>query len=225
MTLYLRERAQSLTERMDDPQCDVKKLARTYEQFAPINALLSGWTGIYRRELRPALQSGARTVLDIGCGGGDVLRHLAKLTQRDGLSAEFLGIDPDPRAIAFAQAQHNPAKLHFEQADLYTLPSGADILLSNHVLHHLTSDEIKTLCAACERLASVKVVHNDLRRDDRALLLFPCVGGWFRDSFIFEDGMRSIQRAFTPKELEKIVPPGWQVTPSAPFRLQLQWKP
>ena len=224
MTLYLRERALSLTERMDDPHCDAKKLARTYAQFARINALLSGWTGIYQRELRPALQAGARTVLDIGCGGGDVLRHLATLTQRDGLSAEFRGIDPDPRAIAFAQAQHNLANLHFEQTDLYTLSSGADILLSNHVLHHLTSDEIKTLCAACERLASHKVIHNDICRDDRALLLFPCVGGWFRDSFIFEDGMRSIRRAFTQKELEKIVPPGWQVTPSAPFRLQLQWK-
>ena len=224
MTLYLRERALSLTERMDDPHCDPEKLARTYAQFARINALLSGWTGIYRRELRPALQSGARTVLDIGCGGGDVLRHLAKLTQRDGLSAEFRGIDPDPRAIAFAQAQHNPANLHFEQADLYTLASGADILLSNHVLHHLTPHEIQTLCTTCERLAGKKVIHNDLRRDDRALVLFPFVGSWFHSSFIFEDGMRSIRRAFTEKELEKFVPPGWQVTPSAPFRLQLQWR-
>lgn len=225
MTRTLPQRDEALEERMDDATCDPEKLARTYAQFPRINALLSGWTGIYRRELRPALQSGAHTILDIGCGGGDVVRHLAKLATHDGLSARFLGIDPDARAIAFAQAQENPNNIAFEQADVYQLTTHFDLVLSNHVLHHLPSSEIKTLCAACERLASVKVVHNDICRDDLALALFPLVGGWFRGSYILEDGLRSIRRAFTVRELRQVAPPGWRVHTSPPFRLQLLWKP
>lgn len=225
MTLTLPQRDEALAERMDDAGCDPQKLARTYAQFPKINALLSGWTGIYRRELRPALQSGAHTLLDIGCGGGDVVRHLAKLVKHDGLTAQFIGIDPDPRAIAFARAQENPNNVAFEQADAYQLTTRFDLVLSNHVLHHLPSNEIKTLCAACERLASVKVVHNDICRDDLALALFPLVGGWFRDSYILEDGLRSIRRAFTVRELAQVIPTGWRAQASAPFRLQLLWKP
>ena len=225
MTHFLRTRAETLRERMDEPGCDPQKLVRTYAQFASINALLSGWTQIYQRELRPALGEGARTVLDIGCGGGDVVRHLARLAQRDGLSATFLGVDPDPRAIAVAHEQENPNNVRFEQTDAYSLRTRFDLVLSNHVLHHLADEDILTLCTACERLAMVRVVHNDLCRDDRALALFPLIGGWFQGSYILEDGLRSIRRAFTATELQALAPTGWTVQTSSPFRLQLQWKP
>jgi 2-polyprenyl-3-methyl-5-hydroxy-6-metoxy-1,4-benzoquinol methylase len=223
MRLLLRERADALDERMDDPACDPEKLARTYRQFARINALVSDWSHVYRRQLRPALQSGARTVLDVGCGGGDVLRRLARLARRDGLSATFLGIDPDPRAIAFARAQEPLPGVSFEQADVRNLSTHFDLVLSNHVLHHLTGDEIRELCIVSERLARVGALHNDLCRADPALLLFPLVGGWFRGSFIYEDGLRSIRRAFTVEELTALAPSGWRVRPSVPFRLQLSW--
>lgn len=225
MTRYLNTRAEALTERMDEPGCDPQKLTRTYAQFASINALLSGWTRLYHRELRPALQEGARTVLDIGCGGGDVLRHLARLARHDSLPATFLGVDPDPRAIAFAHEQENQSNVRFEQTDAYSLSTRFDLVLSNHVLHHLADEDILTLCTACERLAMVRVVHNDLCRDDRALALFPLIGGWFQGSYILEDGLRSIRRAFTATELQALTPAGWTVKTSAPFRLQLQWKP
>ena len=71
----------------------------------------------------------------------------------------------------------------------------------------------------------VRVVHNDLCRDDRALALFPLIGGWFQGSYILEDGLRSIRRAFTVAELQALTPAGWTVQTSSPFRLQLQWKP
>jgi 2-polyprenyl-3-methyl-5-hydroxy-6-metoxy-1,4-benzoquinol methylase len=225
MLLALKNRAMALTEAMDDPACDPKKLARTYAQFARVNFLLSGWTRLYTRELRPALLGGARTVLDIGCGGGDVIRHLSRLARRDGFSPTFLGIDPDLRAIAFARAQDNPNCVSFEQTTLDALTKRFDLVLSNHVLHHVPEAEIGALCDACERVARMRVVHNDICRDDLALALFPLVGGWFRGSFIFEDGMRSVRRAFTAAELEALAPPGWRVCTSAPFRLQLIWKP
>jgi 2-polyprenyl-3-methyl-5-hydroxy-6-metoxy-1,4-benzoquinol methylase len=230
-TFYLKQRAILLQERMDAIDCDPEKLACTYAQFAQVNALLSGWSRLYRAHLRPALQNGARSVLDIGCGGGDVICHLARLARLDGFSATFLGIDPDPRAIAFARQQPLAKNIQFEQSDLYAFSekgekdAKSDILLSNHVLHHLQDEEITELCKACERLAGVAVIHNDICRDDLAFALFPLVGGWFRGSYIKEDGLRSIRRAFIPSEIQALAPTGWRVQTSVPFRLQLLWNP
>lgn len=218
-------RDETLVERMDDVGSDPERLARTYAQFARVNALLAGWSGIYRRQLRPALQAGARTVLDIGCGGGDVARHLARLAARDRLEIEILGIDPDPRAIAFAETHAPVGGVRFRCADADACEARFDFVLSNHVLHHLPTEGIPRLCAASERLAHVAVIHNDLRRSDLALALFPTVGLWFRDSYILEDGLRSIRRAFTVLELQALTPPGWSVVAAPPFRLQLRWNP
>jgi 2-polyprenyl-3-methyl-5-hydroxy-6-metoxy-1,4-benzoquinol methylase len=210
---------------MDAPDCDPYKLARTYAQFHKINRLLSGWEGIYQRDMRPAFQAGARTVLDIGCGGGDVVRLLAHRAKRDGFAIEFLGIDPDARAITFAHTQENLPTVSFKAIHTSDLEDTFDIILSNHILHHLQDAKIQELCAACEQMATYQVIHNDICRDDLALALFPFVGGWFRGSYIFEDGMRSVRRAFTASELQTIAPTGWQVETSMPFRLQLSWKP
>jgi 2-polyprenyl-3-methyl-5-hydroxy-6-metoxy-1,4-benzoquinol methylase len=212
-----------LVERMDEADCDPEKLQRTYAQFTQINRLLSEWGSLYKKHLRPALQAGASTILDIGCGGGDVIRLLAHYAHRDGFSPTFLGIDPDPRAIAFAQAQSNISNTCFAQVDLAQITEKYDILLSNHVLHHLKDAEIAPFCLACQRVATRQIVHNDICRDDLALALFPLVGGWFRGSYILEDGRRSIRRAFVPRELEAIIPAGWHVEKSSPFRLQLLW--
>jgi 2-polyprenyl-3-methyl-5-hydroxy-6-metoxy-1,4-benzoquinol methylase len=208
---------------MDDPDCDSARLARTYAQFAAINGLVSNWQGVYRRQIRPALAAGATSILDVGCGGGDVLRLLARLARRDRYPVELLGIDPDPRAIAFAQAQPKDSGLRFECADLYNFSRRSDLLISNHVLHHLPNDAIGTFCEATASRARIGVVHADICRSGRALALFPLVGGWFRGSFILEDGLRSIRRSFTADELIALAPEGWQVSASPLFRLELTW--
>ena len=43
-------------------------------------------------------------VLDVGTGGADLPRSLARWAARRGARVEVLGIDPEPRAIAYARA-------------------------------------------------------------------------------------------------------------------------
>jgi 2-polyprenyl-3-methyl-5-hydroxy-6-metoxy-1,4-benzoquinol methylase len=220
-TFYLKDRAATLTEQMDALDCDPEKLTHTYAQFFIINMLVSNWVPLYRRHIRYMLKEGAKTVLDVGCGGGDIVRLLAQLAKQDGLEATFVGIDPDPRAIAFANAQDNGKNIRFEQTRLEDFTVPHDVVLSNHVLHHLKDDEIAPFCLACERVTKQYAIHDDICRDDLAFALFPLVAGWFRDSYILEDGRRSIRRAFTLHELEAMVPTGWRVQRVAPFRLLL----
>ena len=98
MPLFLRYRANQLSEIMDQSDCDLDKLFRTYRQFKHINQLTSQWRRVYCRILRPAMRKEKRhyQLLDIGCGGGDITFALVKWAEEDQLSLQITGIDTDP---------------------------------------------------------------------------------------------------------------------------------
>lgn len=226
-------RAETATEEMDRPDCDPVLLWRTYQQFPLVNAVVSGWRGVYRELLRPALPgTGTVTILDIGCGGGDITRALARRAARDGFDVKVTGIDPDRRAYRFA-ARHSPhhagTMVDFEQASSSELVAQGrtfDVVVSNHVLHHLSPGELELLLADSELLATGVAVHADLRRSRTASLLFgaatlPLAG----TSFIRRDGLTSIRRSYLPAELEAVVSGRWQVQSRRPFRNLLIHRP
>ncbi|MDJ0324557.1 class I SAM-dependent methyltransferase [Cryobacterium sp. PH31-AA6] len=226
----LRRRASDAVELMDDPGCDPERLDRTYANFRFVNAVVSGWRGMYRREIRPALSgTRERTLLDIGSGGGDVARALARWAARDGLRLNVTAIDPDARAHAYATGLRAIPGLTFRRAlssELVAEGARFDFVVSNHVLHHLTAEQLGGLLADSEHLAAGRVLHGDIERGRFAYLGFG-LGSWpfFRRSFIRDDGLTSIRRSFTAAELRQVVPPGWRVTRERPSRLVLRWAP
>jgi 2-polyprenyl-3-methyl-5-hydroxy-6-metoxy-1,4-benzoquinol methylase len=220
--LLLRQRAVGAVETMDLPDCDPQALDNTYRQFEVVNRMLSGWRRLYVRELRPFLadSSGPGTLLDIGSGGGDLATLLAHWATRDHLDLHITGIDPDPRAAAFAERRAAVPGLNFRRAhsaELVSEGSQYDFVISNHVLHHLDAGQLQELFAHSQVLAGKAVFHNDLRRSPVAYALFSAAALPFRHSFIRADGLTSIRRSYTRPELEAIAPPGWVVRPGSAF--------
>jgi len=99
-------------------------------------------------------------------------------------------------------------------------------VLSNHVLHHLGAAELGALLVDSERLSRSVVLHGDIERHPLAYLGFG-LGTWpfFRRSYIRVDGLTSIRRSFTYRELAGVAPPGWSVRRELPYRLMLRWQP
>jgi 2-polyprenyl-3-methyl-5-hydroxy-6-metoxy-1,4-benzoquinol methylase len=224
----LAQRDRAVRELMDDPDADLAALRRTYRQFRLVNRLLSGWRRRYRQEIRPLLRADREvTLLDVGCGGGDVARALAAWAVRDGRRLRVTGIDPDPRAYAFAREAGGSEGVDFRccsSTDLVAEGRRFDVVISNHLLHHLDDTELSALLTDSASLACRLVLHSDLARSRVAYrgygLLSRLAGS---RSFLRTDGLRSIRRSYRPDELAAAVPDSWRVRREFPFRLLLWW--
>ena len=226
----LSTRDEQVRERMDDPDCDPVALRRTYGQFAAVNRLLAGWRRIYRHRIVPLLTPDRpSSLLDLGCGGGDVARALARWAADDGLPLHVTAVDPDPRAIAYAAGRAPRPGVSVRQAgtaDLLAEGEQFDLVISNHVLHHLDAAGLDQVLTDSMRLSRRLVLHNDLTRHWAAYGAWSLVSWPFsRQSFLRTDGLASIRRSYTPAELAAIVPTGWQVVSQFPARLLLMHAP
>jgi 2-polyprenyl-3-methyl-5-hydroxy-6-metoxy-1,4-benzoquinol methylase len=226
-TILLPNRRTDLSEFMDDANCDLQMLQNTYRQFDTVNGLISGWRRVYTRHIRPRLYDGA-TILDIGCGGGDLMLRLARWTREDGFDVQITGLEPDKRAVGFLESLDLPANIRVlgqMTTDLVAKGEVFDVVVSNHVLHHLTDSELKVFLDDSRLLCSKVAVHNDIRRDDLAYLGFFPSYLFFRNSFIAPDGLMSVKRSFRADELQKASPEGWTVKRMPLFRNLLIWTP
>lgn len=108
--------------------------------YDPIQWLLGGDSA--RRELlaQAGIRSGQR-ILDIGCGTGS----LAALVSRLHPEAQFVGLDPDPRALARAERKVRAAgSVRFDRGyadELPYPPACFDRVFSSFMLHHLGPEE------------------------------------------------------------------------------------
>lgn len=220
---------------MDDPACDPERLRATLRRFDTVNRLVSGWGGVYARRIRPFLAGLARParVLDLGCGGGDVVVRLARMATRDGLPVEWVGADPDARAIEVASEREAPGTVRFtraDSADLLAAGERFDLVVSNHVLHHLDAAALASFTADSRALSTGLVLHGDIARSRLAYGLYAVgITPLQRGTFLRTDGLRSIRRSHTPDELQRILgaenPGTWRVGAPAPFRLLAESRP
>jgi 2-polyprenyl-3-methyl-5-hydroxy-6-metoxy-1,4-benzoquinol methylase len=213
---------------MDDPDADPVALEATYQRFRMINALVGGWRRIYLHRIRTRVRAGDVRILDIGSGGGDVTRRIARWVRRDASRTVVTALDADPRATAWAERQGGPANIRYRTgttADLVAAGERFDVVVSNHLLHHL--DSVPDLLRETEALLAEDgiAVHVDIARSGRAYTLFDALTRVLQPlltgSFIRADGLTSIRRSYTVAELAELAPQGWTAVASSPHRVVL----
>lgn len=119
---------------------------------------------------RFAAETGARIILDIGCGDGQVARRLA--ADMPGLQ-RYIGIDASESAVAYARRQRGADTLEYYHLDAETddLPY-ADLVLVREVLQYLSN---RSVSAILERIRAypyvivTNAIHHDALRSNADL--------------------------------------------------------
>lgn len=147
-------------------------------------------------------------IVDVGCGNGDMLRHLADFAELNNIKLELIGIDANLFTINYAKevSLHYP-NIKYRCEDIFAQSfqdMHYDIVLCTLTLHHFKDEEIVQLMKVFESNAKLGIVINDLQRSSLSYRLFQALCFVFRlNKMSRQDGLVSILRGFKKQELEK----------------------
>ena len=101
----------AIPELMDQPGCDKWELFRTLDELHVINEWLGGYAvslqGIKTLLPKPV---DAFHLLDVGCGGGELAKHLQRWAQHKNILLNYTGIDQNPHIIHYARFKNKELK-------------------------------------------------------------------------------------------------------------------
>ena len=201
----------SATEIMDDFTLEGKLFRDTLDKLETINRLLGGnvvtLDGV-KKLIQDQPKEKPITIIDLGCGHGDILRDVAKFGRKKGYQFQLIGIDANPDAIEYAEelSKEYP-ELSFRAIDIFSESFKKlefDIVLCTLFAHHFKDKELISFFRPTLKNAKLGIVINDLHRHKVAYYLFKLIGLFVKNRMVKEDGLTSILRAFKRKDLEKI---------------------
>jgi len=199
------------TELMDDFSMKGDLLRDTLDKLGEINKWLGGnritLNGI-KKLLKQQPKDKTYTIIDLGCGHGDILRLIANYGRKNNYKLKLIGVDANQDAIDYAnELSSNYKELKFCKVDIFSNDFNNldyDIALSTLFLHHFNQEEILSLLKKISKKARLGIVINDLHRNKVAYYLFKLLSLTISNHMIAQDGLTSILRAFKRKELEYI---------------------
>lgn len=206
----LSESRKLVPEMMDEPDLDAGLHRAALAGLRRINRW-SRTDAVLWQCLQPVAARSNRPlrVLDLACGGGDVLRSLAARAIHAEVGIEWAGCDVSPLALDVARQQSADAGvpgIRWFQHDVVRdgVPPGYDVTLCTLFLHHLSESEAESLLSSMAD-ASPMVLVDDLVRTRAGYLLAWCGSRILtRSPVVRFDGPQSVRAAFSMKELRRL---------------------
>jgi 2-polyprenyl-3-methyl-5-hydroxy-6-metoxy-1,4-benzoquinol methylase len=195
-------------EIMDDFSIDGPLLNDALDKLATINKLLGG-NVVTLNGLKILLKNKPKhkpiTIIDLGCGGGDILRAIAQYGKKEGYNLHLIGADANKNATDYAATlSTNYENISFVHVDVFSEEFKAmryDIVITTLFLHHFKEVPLLQLLEHLVKTAKMGVVVNDLHRHRLAYYLFKLITMPVKNKMIIEDGLTSVLRGFKRKEL------------------------
>lgn len=211
MIQFSNKKRSTQSEIMDDFDLQGKEMEILLTDLKRVNQLLGGNSitvnGI--KKLLTSTSTKNATIIDIGCGDGELLRQCAKFTRKNKWKCTFIGVDANKhiletaksRSKAYPEISFQTVNILSEDIKLYK----PDIFLCTLFLHHFKNEQITNILASLMKQAKVGVVINDLHRSKIAFKLFKLFSAIFIKTRIAKhDGLVSVARGFKKQELNKI---------------------
>lgn len=149
---------------------------------------------------------GPITILDIGSGGGDMLRRIYR---RFGPAMALTGVDINPWSKQAAELQTSPdALIHYETCDIFSFDSArrAQVIISALFTHHLSDEQLVAFLRWMEQHATLGWFINDLHRHPLPYYFIRWATRLLSNNrLIRHDAAVSVARAFTRADWERLL--------------------
>lgn len=217
---------------MDDLTLATDALRRNLDELETINTWLGGYAPVTGglALLRPAFVIGRPLRLaDVGCGGGDTLRVVARWARRHQHTVELTGIDANAFMIAYARDKCTDwPEIAFQQLDIFSEAfrrQTFDVITCSLFCHHFADDELAQLLRQLAGQARLGVIINDLHRHPLAYYsirwLTRLLGG---SHLVQHDAPLSVARAFRRADLLAICAQAGVVVQQLRWRWAFRWE-
>jgi 2-polyprenyl-3-methyl-5-hydroxy-6-metoxy-1,4-benzoquinol methylase len=207
----LRSRSTRL-ELMDDLDCSGEVVHQTLRELEIINRrlggnkiLLQGVSALLRKK-----ESAEINIVDLGCGGGDLLNVLAVWLRKKKITARLTGLDANPHIIEYARKNSASfPEIGYVKMDVLSdefKKQKFDIALATLFLHHFRDDELVNMLNRLKQQIRIGIVINDIHRHWLSFYSIRFLTAWFsRSAMVKWDAPLSVERAFTRQELLDIL--------------------
>lgn len=193
-----------------DGECSYDEFRDCLRSLEQVNRWLLGYrpTLAWLARLPRGLRDPVR-ILDVGSGGGDLLRQIARWTRRRGMAVQLTGIDLNPQATRAAEEftpKGDGIVWVTGDALVYRPEKPVDIVVSSLTAHHLEDEGIVALLRWMEVTARGGWFLNDLERSEQTSKMFgwlAAVMGWHQ--FVRHDGPVSFRRAFREEDWVRLL--------------------
>jgi 2-polyprenyl-3-methyl-5-hydroxy-6-metoxy-1,4-benzoquinol methylase len=145
-------------------------------------------------------------VLDVGTGGADIPRALARWTRGRRFRLQITAVDLRPEIVQAARERcRDYPEIAVRQGDAFALREEPfDYVTASLFLHHMPPENLSGVLKGLDRLALRGMVLSDLLRSRAgywSVFLLSRLAGNF---VVRHDGPLSVRRAFRPEELDDL---------------------
>jgi SAM-dependent methyltransferase len=197
------------SEWLDDAELKPQELSLVLRDLARFNgAMLGHWPVLWwlKRATRGVDRSREITVLDAGCGYGDLLRAMRRWSRRTGVPLRLIGLDLSRETIRIARKATDPDdRIEYEAVDIFAYKPDApvDIVVNSLLMHHLSDTMIVEFLRWMDAQARRGWLIYDLQRHVVPHAFIGLMGKLTRlHPMVIHDGRISVARSLTRKEWE-----------------------
>ncbi|HKC66936.1 MAG TPA: methyltransferase domain-containing protein [Bacteroidia bacterium] len=190
-------------ELLDEDNIPKEDLFQNLKELDTINTLLGGYNITFSAIKKVLQPKTVYSLVDIGCGGGDTLKHIHKWAKQNKQAINLIGIDIKSVCIEYANKNVTNPNTTFicdDYRNVFNHVKQVDIIHACLFCHHLTELELIKLVKFTQKNKSILIV-NDLERNVIAYYAIKILTKLFSKSYLVKnDAPLSVARGFKKKE-------------------------
>lgn len=195
------------SEWLDDAEMDPAELELVLRDLARFNGAMFGHRSVIawlRRATKDAPNDRPMTLVDVGCGYGDLLRAIRRWSRQRGLPLKLIGIDLSRETVRIARAATNDAdQIEYRVEDVFEhqVDEPIDFVVSSLLTHHLSDAMIVKFLRWMEATARKGWLIYDLQRHAVPYFFIGLMGKLTSlHRTVIHDGRISVARSLTCAE-------------------------